>query len=45
MKKFVNAMTMGMILVSESQNLNAMTEKAGSGNGAEVWKLVTDVCR
>ena len=32
-----------MRLVNESQNHNEMTERAG--NGAEVWKLVKDICR
>ena len=33
------------VLVKENWNHNEMTEKAGSGNGAEVSKLVKDICR
>ena len=29
----------------KSQNHNEMTERSGSGNAAEVWKLVKDICR
>ena len=29
----------------KSQNHNEMTERSGSGNGAEVWKLVKDISR
>ena len=34
-----------MILVNECQNHNEMTENAGYGKGAEVKKLVKDICR
>ena len=33
------------ILVNETQNQNVMTEKASPGNGAEVQKLVMDICQ